>query len=114
MDFANNKTTRQQKNKITEQQKTTETMLDIRTLSTGKNGMKMTKAESVFLELLQIALGNRSRLSEPCSDAEWEEVYSTVKKQAMVGITFYVVDPTRRCRSWTENRETRRYATNAR
>ena len=66
-------------------------MLDIRTLSTGKDGMKMTKAESVFLELLQIALGNRSRLSEPCSDEEWDEVYSTVKKQAMVGITFYAV-----------------------
>ena len=66
-------------------------MLDIKSLSNGKNGIRMTKAESVFLELLQIALGNRSRLSEPCSDAEWEEVYSTVKKQAMVGITFYAV-----------------------
>lgn len=66
-------------------------MLDIKSLSNGKNGIRMTKAETVFLELLQIALGNRSRLSEPCSDAEWEEVYSTVKKQAMVGITFYAV-----------------------
>lgn len=51
----------------------------------------MTKAETVFLELLQIALGNRSCLSEPCTDEVWEEVYATVKKQAMVGVTFYAV-----------------------
>lgn len=66
-------------------------MLDITSLSNGKNGIRMTKAETVFLELLQIALGNRSCLSEPCTDEVWEEVYATVKKQAMVGVTFYAV-----------------------
>lgn len=66
-------------------------MLDITSLSNGKNRIRMTKAETVFLELLQIALGNRSCLSEPCTDEVWEEVYATVKKQAMVGVTFYAV-----------------------
>lgn len=66
-------------------------MLDITSLSNGKNGIRMTKAETVFLELLQIALGNRSCLSEPCTDEVWEEVYATVKKQAMMGVTFYAV-----------------------
>lgn len=66
-------------------------MLDITSLSNGKNGIRMTKAETVFLELLQIALGNRSCLSEPCTDDVWEEVYATVKKQAMMGVTFYAV-----------------------
>lgn len=66
-------------------------MLDITSLSNGKNGIRMTKAETVFLELLQIALGNRSCLSEPCTDEVWEEVYATVKKQAMVGVTFYAI-----------------------
>lgn len=66
-------------------------MLDITSLSNGKNGIRMTKAETVFLELLQIALGNRLDLSEPCTDEVWEEVYATVKKQAMVGVTFYAI-----------------------
>ena len=66
-------------------------MLNITSLSNGKSGIRMTKAETVFLELLQIALGNRSCLSEPCTDEVWEEVYATVRKQAMVGVTFYAV-----------------------
>ena len=44
-----------------------------------------------FIELLQIALGNRKALSSPCTDEEWEDVYDVAKRQAMTGIIFYAI-----------------------
>ena len=42
----------------------------------------------LFFELLQIALGNRSRLSVTPSEAEWTELFSLAQEQTLVGIAF--------------------------
>ena len=69
------------------------------------------KAATSFIELLQIALGNRTILSSPCSDRQWEEIYHMARKQAMTGIIFYaatqlpadMAPPTRLKSMWTLN-----------
>ena len=60
-------------------------MLDIRTLSTGKNGIRMTKAESVFLELLQIALGNQIGRAAILDDGNYHYVLSCMAPEALGG-----------------------------
>lgn len=46
----------------------------------------MVKVDKLFFELLQIALGNRERLSVVPSAEEWLEMYSLATKQAVTGI----------------------------
>lgn len=48
----------------------------------------MTKSETLFCELLQVAIGNRECLQWTPSQEEWEELYDICKKQTMVGIGF--------------------------
>ena len=49
------------------------------------------KIEKLFIELLQIALGNRERFSVCPSAEEWEILYDMAKKQALVGICFFAL-----------------------
>lgn len=42
----------------------------------------------LFFELLQVAIGNRSALSQTPTLMGWGELYALAKKQAMVGITY--------------------------
>ena len=68
----------------------------------------MNKSDAIFFELLQASVGNRDRLSFAISPEEWEEVYDTVKKQAVIGITIAGLEvlppeqrpPLRRIRQW--------------
>lgn len=46
----------------------------------------------LFLELLQIALGNRERLSHAPSAKEWAEIYEESKRQAVTGILLHGID----------------------
>ena len=49
------------------------------------------KIEKLFIELLQIALGNREQFSVCPSAEEWEILYDMAKKQALVGICFFAL-----------------------
>lgn len=49
------------------------------------------KVENLFIELLQIALGNRDRFSVSPSAEEWEKLYDISKKQALVGVCFFAL-----------------------
>ncbi len=42
----------------------------------------------LFLELIQVAIGNRSQLSSTPTAEEWEAMYELSKKQALTGIAF--------------------------
>lgn len=46
----------------------------------------------LFFELLQIAIGNRDRLSQTPSEGEWRELFVLSQRQAMVGIAFRGVE----------------------
>ena len=46
----------------------------------------------LFLELLQIALGNRERLSHAPSAKEWAGIYEESKRQAVTGILLHGID----------------------
>ena len=46
----------------------------------------------LFFELLQIAIGNRRKLSQIPSAEEWRDLYTLAQKQAMVGIAFRGVE----------------------
>ena len=46
----------------------------------------------LFFELLQIAIGNRHRLSQTPTEGEWRELFLLAKKQALVGIAFRAVE----------------------
>lgn len=46
----------------------------------------------LFFELLQVALGNRERLSRSPSDKEWEEIYDESGRQAVMGILLHGID----------------------
>lgn len=46
----------------------------------------MVKVDKLFFELLQVALGNRDRLSKAPSAEEWEEIYAESERQAITGI----------------------------
>lgn len=62
----------------------------------------------LFFEILQVAIGNRDRLTHAPSAEEWEEVYEVCKKQSLTGIAFAGVErlpqeqmpPGRRIRQW--------------
>ncbi len=49
------------------------------------------KVEQIFIELLQIALGNRDRFSICPSAEEWEKLYDMAKKQVLVGVCFFAL-----------------------
>lgn len=46
---------------------------------------------SLFVELLQVALGNRNRLSRCPSQSEWEQLYKIAEHQTLIGICFYAI-----------------------
>ena len=46
----------------------------------------------LFFELLQVAIGNRQRLSYTPSAEEWNDLYALARKQTMVGIAFRGVE----------------------
>ena len=70
--------------------------------------MKGSEEKIPFFELLQVAIGNRDKLSRTLSPDEWEEMYDECKRQTMVGIGFAGVErlpqeqlpPGRRIRQW--------------
>lgn len=46
----------------------------------------------LFLELIQVALGNRDVLSKTPADDEWVELFAMSQKQAVVGVAFDALD----------------------
>ena len=46
----------------------------------------------LFFELLQVAIGNRSRLSQTPTPEEWQELYALAQRQALVGIALRGVE----------------------
>lgn len=46
----------------------------------------------MFFELLQVALGNRERLSRSPSEKEWEEIHDESGRQAVMGILLHGID----------------------
>lgn len=49
---------------------------------------KTSLAESLFVELIQVALGNRKHLSCIPSEREWNGIYGKAMQQTLLGITF--------------------------
>lgn len=47
--------------------------------------------DRLFIELLQIALGNRDCFSVTPSADDWEQLYDMAKKQALVGVCFFAL-----------------------
>lgn len=52
----------------------------------------MVKVDKLFFELLQVALGNRERLSKAPSGEEWTEIYAESERQAVTGILLYGIE----------------------
>ena len=50
---------------------------------------------SLFVELIQIALGTRTVLSRIPSENEWQQVYDTAVKQSLVGIVLHGIEELR-------------------
>ena len=48
--------------------------------------------ENLFLEFLQVAVGNRKSLSVGISDADWLRLFDFCKKQALIGVGFAAVE----------------------
>lgn len=48
--------------------------------------------EDLFLELILVALGNRDVLSVAPSESEWNRLYETCEKQAVIGLAFLALD----------------------
>lgn len=46
----------------------------------------------LFYDLLQVALGEKEKLSYTPSDNEWEELFITSQKQAVTGFVFEALD----------------------
>ena len=46
----------------------------------------------LFLELLQVAVGNRKSLSVSVTDADWHRLFEFCKKQALIGVGFTAVE----------------------
>ena len=55
-----------------------------------KNTLVVT--HSIFFELLQVALGNRERLSRTPSAADWAEIYAVSEQQAVTGILLHGIE----------------------
>ena len=47
--------------------------------------------EILFVELLQVALANRMRLSSVPSAEEWEEIRALAEKHALLGVMFFAI-----------------------
>ena len=47
--------------------------------------------EELFFELLQVAVGQRERLSHAPSEEEWRELFCMARKQAVLGVCFHAV-----------------------
>ena len=41
---------------------------------------------SLFVELIQVVLGNRTVLSRIPSENEWQQIYETAAKQSLAGV----------------------------
>ena len=52
----------------------------------------MTGTEDLFIELTQVALGNRPSLSKAPSEKEWSTMLAIAKKQAVAGFVFDALD----------------------
>ena len=52
----------------------------------------MTDTEQLFIELIQVSLGNRKLLSRSPSDEEWKVIFDIAQKQAVVGVAFDALD----------------------
>lgn len=52
----------------------------------------MNQNSSIFIELLQVALGSRTELTRMPSDVEWKELFATAQKQAVAALILPVVD----------------------
>lgn len=48
--------------------------------------------ENLFFELVQVALGQREKLSHVLSEQEWTKLFVLSKKQAVAGVTFEALD----------------------
>lgn len=48
--------------------------------------------EHLFFELLQVAIGNRNKLTRPLSDKEWRQMLDMSVKQSLAGIVFAGVE----------------------
>ena len=46
----------------------------------------------LFVELLQVVIGNRSSLSRIPSEKEWKELYAMSQKQSVVAFVFTAID----------------------
>ena len=49
-------------------------------------------SETLFFELLQVALGRRERLSSTPTEEEWTELFEMSQKQAVAGLAFYALE----------------------
>ena len=47
---------------------------------------------TLFYELIQVALGNRTVLSRTPSETEWRDLYKMCQKQSVVGVVFDALD----------------------
>lgn len=47
---------------------------------------------NLFVELIQVALGGRTSLSDVPTEGEWLETYQMAEKQALIGLTFSAVE----------------------
>lgn len=52
----------------------------------------MSDTEKIFLELIQVAIGNRERLDKIPTEAQWSELYAIAVKQSLVGVAFSGVE----------------------
>ena len=48
--------------------------------------------EELFFELIQVAIGQRERLSRILTNKEWAKLYAMAFKQSLVGVAFYGVE----------------------
>ena len=49
-------------------------------------------SETLFFELLQVALGRRERISSTPTEREWTELFEMSQKQAVAGVAFYALE----------------------
>lgn len=47
---------------------------------------------SLFVELIQVAIGTRQELSKIPSENDWQQIYDTAAKQSLVGIVFSAIE----------------------